>query len=68
MATQYLNDAAMVTIGRVGSATDLITQQFIQIDDYRKRDLILDLLWTHSTAKRILYTCIYIYISLTYVS
>ena len=54
MATQYLNDAAMVTIGRVGSATDLITQQVIQIDDYRKRDLILDLIRTHNTAKRIL--------------
>ena len=41
-------------VGRVGSTTDLITHQLINVHDYLKDQNLIKLLHEHATAKRIL--------------
>jgi len=45
MASQYLNqDYIFITVGRVGSTTDLITQDVRFVQDFAKQDALLDIL------------------------
>jgi len=44
LAASFLNDYIFLTIGRVGSSTDLITQKFIKVrDDFDKEAKLLEL-------------------------
>ena len=40
LAAQFLNDYIFLTIGRVGSTTDLITQTLEYVDEYDKRGML----------------------------
>ena len=44
MAMDFLNDYIFVTVGRVGSTTEFITQKLEYVDDREKEALLLDLL------------------------
>jgi ATP-dependent RNA helicase DDX3X len=55
LAHQFLAQSfAFISIGRVGSTTDLITQQLMNVPDFKKRDAVMDLIVKYHTAKRIL--------------
>jgi ATP-dependent RNA helicase DDX3X len=41
LAQDFLNDYIFLTVGRVGSTTENITQQFESCTDYNKKDLLL---------------------------
>jgi ATP-dependent RNA helicase DDX3X len=41
LAADFLNDYIFLTVGRVGSTTENITQQFESCTDYNKKDLLL---------------------------
>lgn len=42
LAAEYLNDFLEVTVGRVGSTTDLITQDIRWVDQWDKEEAVLD--------------------------
>jgi ATP-dependent RNA helicase DDX3X len=44
LAADFLNDYIFLTVGRVGSTTDNITQQVRWVEENEKRDILLDLL------------------------
>lgn len=44
MAADYLNDHLFLSVGRVGSTTDLIEQRIEYVDDYQKTQRLIELL------------------------
>ncbi|GAB5365857.1 hypothetical protein AAMO2058_001094500 [Amorphochlora amoebiformis] len=42
MAARYLNEYVFITVGRVGSTTDLITQKIVYVQDFNKMDALRD--------------------------
>jgi len=53
-ARDCMQEPAFVHVGRVGSTTDLITQQLINVVDHEKKDKLMELIIEYETAKRIL--------------
>lgn len=44
LASDFLRDYIFLTVGKVGSSTDLIEQKVEFVNDFDKRDLLKDLL------------------------
>lgn len=44
LAGDFLNDYIFLTVGRVGEATENVTQKLVWVDEADKRDFLLDLL------------------------
>ncbi len=53
-AESHLRTPAFVNVGRIGSTTDLITQQLVEVEDYNKREKLMELIMEHQAAKRML--------------
>eukprot|EP01119_Soliformovum_irregulare_P009348 TRINITY_DN225_c0_g1_i1.p1 TRINITY_DN225_c0_g1~~TRINITY_DN225_c0_g1_i1.p1 ORF type:complete len:766 (-),score=201.18 TRINITY_DN225_c0_g1_i1:79-2376(-) len=47
LASQFLEDYVFLAVGRVGSATELVKQKFVKVDDGGKTSALLDLLSKH---------------------
>jgi len=44
LASEFLHDYIFLTVGRVGSSTDLITQKFLKVEAYDKMRVLVDLI------------------------
>lgn len=44
LASEFLQDYLFLTVGRVGSTTDLVTQKFVKVDTWDKQRVLIDLL------------------------
>lgn len=42
----YLNDYLFLTVGRVGGATTDITQSVVEVDEFEKREKLMEILKT----------------------
>jgi len=46
LASSFLKDYVFLTVGRVGAATTLVTQRFVNVDSYQKQNTLMDLIRT----------------------
>lgn len=46
LAASFLKDYVFLTVGRVGAATTLVAQKFVNVDSYHKQNSLLDLIKT----------------------
>lgn len=44
LASNFLNEYIFLTVGRVGSTADMVTQKFVEVEDYRKDQVLVDIL------------------------
>lgn len=49
LARDFLKDYVFLSVGRVGSTSENITQKVEYVEDYDKRSVLLDILHTHGT-------------------
>lgn len=49
LARDFLKDYVFLSVGRVGSTSENITQKVEYVEDYDKRSVLLDILHTHSS-------------------
>lgn len=49
LARDFLEDYVFLSVGRVGSTSENITQRVEYVEDYDKRSVLLDILHTHGT-------------------
>lgn len=50
LARDFLKDYVFLSVGRVGSTSENITQKIEYVEDHDKRSVLLDILHTHGTA------------------
>ena len=50
LARDFLKDYVFLSVGRVGSTSENITQKVEYVEDYDKRSVLLDILHTHGTS------------------
>jgi ATP-dependent RNA helicase DDX3X len=56
LAADFLNDYVFLSVGRVGSTSENITQEIIQVDnDYQKKDYLLDMLRANATGLTLIF-------------